>query len=359
MGADYLCILEAAAFYNPRFCFINTMYAQIDISAAIHPGLPKPPARDFLRKIISCCSSKLYGIYENIFQLGYTTPRIIRKAIDQQQAVPDLSVQNNSPVSLTFTGVPELVLSAGEYNFPWETPPAGRHFIGAWIKKDRIDFMVPEQKKALYELLDKATSIIYVSLGTQQKKTDKSVVLFIRKITEAAGVLDKCSFIIANAAESLRNKFQYQHPNVYFFDSLPQLAVLEKAAVFITHGGLNSIKESIHAGVPMLLYPINKKYDQISNVEKAVYHRLGLTASRKDHPSLLAAKLTRLMTEPLFKEAIITMKTSMDKSPATGQIRDMFKYIFPCTSLLSENQIKSPSFTNKENFTAPAAINDN
>ncbi|MGE5408257.1 MAG: macrolide family glycosyltransferase [Syntrophothermus sp.] len=37
--------------------------------------------------------------------------------------------------------------------------------------------------------------------------------------------------------------------------SVPQLAVLRRTSVFITHGGMNSVSEGLALGVPLLLYP--------------------------------------------------------------------------------------------------------
>jgi UDP:flavonoid glycosyltransferase YjiC (YdhE family) len=44
-------------------------------------------------------------------------------------------------------------------------------------------------------------------------------------------------------------------PRVSAVRHAPQLAVLERASVFVTHGGANSVMESLHAGVPMLVIP--------------------------------------------------------------------------------------------------------
>jgi MGT family glycosyltransferase len=37
--------------------------------------------------------------------------------------------------------------------------------------------------------------------------------------------------------------------------SVPQLAVLERTAVFVTHGGMNSALEGLASGVPMVVIP--------------------------------------------------------------------------------------------------------
>ncbi len=50
----------------------------------------------------------------------------------------------------------------------------------------------------------------------------------------------------------------------------PQLAVLERAQVFITHGGANSVMEALAIGVPMLLSPMcNDQFHSAHYVERA------------------------------------------------------------------------------------------
>jgi MGT family glycosyltransferase len=44
-------------------------------------------------------------------------------------------------------------------------------------------------------------------------------------------------------------------PNVIVQASVPQLEVLRRASVFVTHGGMNSVSESLSLGVPMVVIP--------------------------------------------------------------------------------------------------------
>jgi MGT family glycosyltransferase len=37
--------------------------------------------------------------------------------------------------------------------------------------------------------------------------------------------------------------------------SVPQLEILRRAAVFVTHGGMNSVQEALYYGVPMVMAP--------------------------------------------------------------------------------------------------------
>lgn len=64
--------------------------------------------------------------------------------------------------------------------------------------------------------------------------------------------------------------------NVFLFNQVPQLDLLRNCDMMITHGGLTSIKECIQQNVPMLVYPINRKFDQNGNAARVYFHNLGL-----------------------------------------------------------------------------------
>ena len=44
-------------------------------------------------------------------------------------------------------------------------------------------------------------------------------------------------------------------PNVIVQAYVPQLDVLQRASAFVTHGGMNSVSESLYYGVPLVVIP--------------------------------------------------------------------------------------------------------
>ena len=44
-------------------------------------------------------------------------------------------------------------------------------------------------------------------------------------------------------------------PNVVVRPHVPQLEVLRRASIFVSHGGMNSVSESLHFGVPLVCVP--------------------------------------------------------------------------------------------------------
>jgi UDP:flavonoid glycosyltransferase YjiC (YdhE family) len=61
--------------------------------------------------------------------------------------------------------------------------------------------------------------------------------------------------------------------NILIVQTAPQLMLLKHAKLFITHGGLGSIKEAVLNGVPMLVIPFET--DGPRNAERILYHKLG------------------------------------------------------------------------------------
>ncbi|MEU0885351.1 macrolide family glycosyltransferase [Lentzea sp. NPDC005914] len=63
-------------------------------------------------------------------------------------------------------------------------------------------------------------------------------------------------------------------PNVEAHDDVPQLAVMEHASVFVTHGGLSGVMEALHHGVPMIVVP--RMTDQKLNGQRVEELGLGV-----------------------------------------------------------------------------------
>jgi MGT family glycosyltransferase len=83
--------------------------------------------------------------------------------------------------------------------------------------------------------------------------------------------------------------------NVMVRGWVPQLAVLAKSRLMITHGGLGSIKECVQFRVPMVVFPV--EFDQPGNAARVVFHRLGLRGDmRRATPEAIRELLDHAMT---------------------------------------------------------------
>ncbi|WP_200207931.1 macrolide family glycosyltransferase [Micromonospora coerulea] len=97
--------------------------------------------------------------------------------------------------------------------------------------------------------------------------------------------------------------------NVMALRSVPQLEVLARAALFITHGGVNSVNEALYAGVPMLVVP--QGADQPLVASRVVELDAGLSIRTEDiNVEVVRALAQRLLDEPRFRAGASTLQVA-------------------------------------------------
>lgn len=115
---------------------------------------------------------------------------------------------------------------------------------------------------------------IYIALGTLHNEQ----LNFYRQCIEALS--DSPNPVILVIGKAIQAKDLGPIPNhVYIFDFVPQLEVLTRTKVFITHGGANSIQEGLYFGVPLLLFP--QTPEQYLNAKMVQKTGAGVLLSKK------------------------------------------------------------------------------
>ena len=87
--------------------------------------------------------------------------------------------------------------------------------------------------------------------------------------------------------------------NVSVYPQVDQIAVLEKADVFLSHCGMNSASESLYFGVPLLCYPQTREQGGVAARVTALGAGLML-----ENPSVscIKAAVKRLLSDTKIKE---------------------------------------------------------
>ncbi|HEX5657478.1 MAG TPA: glycosyltransferase [Polyangiales bacterium] len=166
-------------------------------------------------------------------------------------------------------GVPELVLCPEPFDFPRAASP-DRHYI------ESSDLTRPEAEFA-WAGLARDKPLVYCALGSQRYRAEDVPGFFARLVEVFRARPDWQLLLAVNqhvAADSLAPP-----QNVCVVTRAPQLKVLERAALMITHGGLGSVKECLMRGVPMVGVPLD--VDQPGNVARVLHHQLGVAADVK------------------------------------------------------------------------------
>ncbi len=160
--------------------------------------------------------------------------------------------------------LPELVLAPAQLDFP-RRPEAARRYAGPCVNIERAE--PPFEPDGF----DTGRPLVFVSFGSQAHRYPLDAALAL--LCAAARELPEISLVIATGGRPVREL----PGNCQALARAPQLAVLRRAALMISHGGLNGIKEALFFGVPLLVLPF--AWDQPGNAARVAFHQLGQMAT--------------------------------------------------------------------------------
>jgi MGT family glycosyltransferase len=94
---------------------------------------------------------------------------------------------------------------------------------------------------------------------------------------------------------------------------VPQLEVLKRAGLFLSHAGMNSVSESLWHGVPLLLLP--QTGEQLMVARRAASVGAGLVLGRRDlRPDALRRKALDVLRDPRFRERAAAAGASLRRA---------------------------------------------
>lgn len=152
--------------------------------------------------------------------------------------------------SLSKLGFVDLFSNIAATNIVYTTrefQPLGQSFDHSW---QFVGPSLPEFVDATLPFVRTDQPLIYISLGT----IFNNQLEFFRRCVQAFANAP-AQVLIAAGKQIEISALGELPPNVIVQQFVPQLAVLHQAAMFITHGGMNSVHEGLSAGVPMLVVP--------------------------------------------------------------------------------------------------------
>jgi MGT family glycosyltransferase len=197
--------------------------------------------------------------------------------------------------------VPELALTPPEFDFPQNLERSRRCYVGACVHLERHDVSFP------WDRLEADKPLVYCSLGTYNQHYPAAEQLF-RTVVEALGQRRDLQLVVQVGDTIEPAALSESAPNVVAVKEAPQLEILERASLMITHGGFSSVREALFFGVPMIVLPC--WYDQPGNAARVVYHRLGLRADIEDIDARqMAAAVRRITRDGTFQETAKLWRT--------------------------------------------------
>ena len=191
-----------------------------------------------------------------------------------------------------------------EFDFPRTELPAACHYVGPLARS-----RVADEAAFPWDRLD-GRKLIYASLGTVSRATKANTRAF-RAIAEACAGLDAQLVLTlgkwSEKGPNWRELLGELPGDPLIVDFAPQLLLLLRADLLITHAGQNTVLEAIDAGVPMVAVP--RGADQPGLAARIEYTGIGLRESfHRPDVNRLRAKIRRVLSEGGFRQRIAVVR---------------------------------------------------
>ena len=178
-----------------------------------------------------------------------------------------------------------------EFDYPAAGLPPQWHYTGP--------FQDHQGRRAIpfpWQDLD-GRPLVYVSLGTLVNGLDR----LYRMILEAVAGMPDLQIVLSTGKNITAKDLGDIPRNTIVVEQAPQLELLKRAALCITHAGLNTVLEALAQGVPMVAIPIG--FDQPGVAARMAYHHAGEFMEVEDLTAVgLSALIRKVYGQSEYRE---------------------------------------------------------
>ena len=240
--------------------YLNLPFITVCSALMLNPESTVPPALLGWNYDPSWFGQLRNQIGNNLLQLAGTPIQLLVNKYRRQWGLKSLNASNQLDL---WSKKAIICQQPASFEFPRQNLPDYFHFTGALASNDsREPTPFPWE-----ELTDKP--LIYASLGTIQNKL---LWVFVQIAYACVGLDVQLVISLGGATEPSAVEHLPGSPIVV--RTAPQLELLERASLCITHAGMNTTLESLSNGVPMVAIPI-------TNDQPAVASRIAWTKTGK------------------------------------------------------------------------------
>ncbi len=250
-------------------------------------------------------------------QLAYNLLNLLTKPI--REAINGYRRQWNLPLYTHpndyYSKLAQISQQPAFFEFPRQNLPPHFHFTGPYHN--------PASRKPVPFPFEKLTGqpLIYASMGTIQNR----LLDVFQTIAAACEELD-AQLVLSLGGSTTPESLPRLPGNPIVVGYAPQLELLQKATLTITHAGMNTTLESLSNGVPMVAIPIAN--DQPGVAARIAYTGAGEVVSLKQLsvPKLHSA-IKKVLTEPSYKNKAVELEKAIQRSGGVKKAADIIEKV--------------------------------
>lgn len=252
-------------------------------------------------------------------QVAYSVLEIvaqpIRKVVDEYRQKWNLPRYKN--VGDVFSKLAQISQQPAEFEFPRSCLPDNFHFTAPFS-----DTKAREPVAFPYDKLN-GKPLIYASMGTLQNRRQE---IFQTIAVACLGL--EAQLVISLGGYNNPNALQNLPGAPLIVSYAPQLELLKKATLTITHAGMNTALESLSNGVPMVAIPITN--DQPGVGARITWTKTGevVPLSRLSVPKLRTA-IKHVLENDIYKQNALKLQTAIHKAGGVSHAADIIEQAIP------------------------------
>jgi MGT family glycosyltransferase len=198
---------------------------------------------------------------------------------------------------------------------------ASYRFVGPSIGSRPVDPSFPASR-----LRD---PVLYASLGTVFPADPRLLRSFAIALAPLGGT------VVVSTGQTDPAALDPLPANVLVRRYVPQPEVLARAALLVTHGGMNSVNEAMYAGVPMLVVP--QGADQPMVARRVVELGAGLSIRTQNVTERAVHALARrLLDDPRFRAATSTLRDAQRQAGGYRRAADELERYLQATGSVGQ-----------------------
>jgi zeaxanthin glucosyltransferase len=181
--------------------------------------------------------------------------------------------------------------------------------------------------------------LIYASLGTLLNGIEH----VYRAILEAVGRFPETQVVLSVGKNVDPDDLRPIPSNVITVNTAPQIELLKRASLCITHAGLNTVLEALAQGVPIVAIPIG--FDQPGIAARVAYHGVGEFVEMGElTPERLSRLIRRVRQNPSYRDKARYFQRVIARTHGLDLAADVIERAFKKNQILdSARQAAAPS----------------
>lgn len=223
----------------------------------------------------------------------------------------DHNLPTYSDPNKRYSSLAQISQQPAELEFPRQNLPQCFHFTGPYhssVGRDSADF--PFEKLT-------GQTLIYASMGTLQNR----LLGVFHSIAEACKDLD-AQLVISLGGSARPEVLQELPGNPLVVGYAPQLELLQKANLTITHAGMNTTLECLTNGVPMVAIPVTN--DQPGVASRIAWSGCGEAIPlKKATVSKLRGTIQKVLTNDSYKNNALRLQAAIKKAGGVSRAIDI------------------------------------